>query len=209
MTDRLPTIERHMFKGFKDNPECTFVEPGPGRQCREPKNHEVHTPNGTTRESWLQSKLQAANLRPRDAGRAILALTVANYSDTDHALVVEALHELLDEVDYWKTAWAHETVDKDHKVREAIARSESCEHHGEEIKQLGEQLTHFDQSYRHAEDGRVALLNYLFEMDRFIDAWDIKAALGSNNTVTAAKLVEEMRKFVARAHRGHERAWKR
>jgi hypothetical protein len=204
-----PTITRHMFRQYRDNPECTYVEPGPGRRCREPKNHEVHTPNGTTRETWLHTKAQAAGMQTRKAAWAVLATAPADRGDDSvRAGLVEALHDLLDETSRWKDSWAHSQVDKDRQVRHAMQRADSCEWHGALIKELGGQVTHFDDAYQRADAGRTALLGWLWEVERFADWYDAQAA-GGEKVPDGAAVVAALRKHTEKAHRAHGKAWER
>jgi hypothetical protein len=205
MTDQLPTIERHMFRPFKDNVECTYVD-DEHRRCREVKAHDVHTPTGTTREKWLWTKLKANGWKSREAAQAILRqVEQAGLSPENAAAVIEALHDIIDETSHWRDSWAYVTVEMDHKVREAMARSELCEVHGEEIKELGKQIDHFLNSYRKADAGRVALIGALFRMEQFTDGYDLKVALGQD-VPDGPAIVAALRKSLTQAHAAHKRA---
>lgn len=113
--------------------------------------------------------------------------------------------DLVTYVEFLGRQVAHVGVDRDHKVREAMARSGDCEAHGEEIKALSEQLGHFDQSYRRADAGRVAVLGFLHTVDELVR----QAKAGRiREGLTVAELVDELAKASRTTHAAHDRAWK-
>ncbi|MGB8665674.1 MAG: hypothetical protein WCD24_13140, partial [Serratia inhibens] len=93
-------------------------------------------------------------------------------------------------------------VDRDRGIREAMARSESCEHHGEEIKALETQVHHFDQSAARSEAGRLAVLGFLFAVDQLLEG-TVRPDL------TVAQLLEALKGASKKTHAAHDRAWKR
>jgi hypothetical protein len=198
------TLTKHMYKPNGNLGTCAYVEPGPGRQCREPREHDVHTPTGTTRESWLRDKAHAMGHRERDAVRAILS----EFGEWPPTVVVEALHVLVDSASHWRDSWAYAKVDGDRQVRAAMAASESCEHHGAEITALGQQVDHFDKAYHQADGGRVALLGLLHSLDEAVRLYDRKVAAGENVPDSPA-LFEKLREMTAAARKDHDRAWKK
>lgn len=101
---------------------------------------------------------------------------------------------------------AHVSVDRDRKVREAMARSESCEHHGEEIHELAQQVHHFDESYHRADQGRVAVLGLLHAVDELVRQHEGNQL---REGLTVDQLVEALKRSAASAHKAHDRAWKR
>lgn len=60
---------------------------------------------------------------------------------------------------------AHISVDRDHKVREALARSADCRTHGQDITALNAALTAADEAHRRCDAGRRALIDFLTTTD--------------------------------------------
>ncbi len=164
------------------------------------------TPKSSTRESWLQTRLQGGvGMKTRDAARAILASRSAD--DPMRAVLVEALHEMVDETERWKNAWAHEHVDKDRKVRDAMAKAADCEHHGQEIRDLNRQLDNWTAAYDRAEADRLALLGWLQIGRDYIDIITAVAATGGK-LPSAVEVRDWMKAAIEKASRAHDRAWK-
>lgn len=136
--------------------------------------------------------LQVMPLAVRESARKIVR---------DAPELMPEVVDLAGHIQFLRDQVTHVQVDKDRKVREAMVRSESCEHHGEEIKALGEQLAYRDKAEQRAEAGRLALLGFLHEVDRFLDA-------GGRSDLTVAELVEAFKRATKRAHAAHARAWK-
>jgi hypothetical protein len=158
------------------------------------------TPTGETRRSWLDIKLRAGHSKSRAAADVILAKT------GDAPDVVEALHDMIDETDRWKSAWAQVTVDKDHAVRDAVKRSESCEHHGGEIKELLAHLDRVGQDRDHAEAGRRALLAGMFKIEEFVGEYELLRKL-KQPVPDDTQIVTALRKHLTGTHVAHKRAW--
>ncbi len=142
------------------------------------------------------SLLQVLPLAVRDSARRIVREAPA--------LMPEAV-DLAKHIEFLRQQVAHVQVDADRKVRDAMARSSDCEHHGKEIKELGEQLYHFDKSERRADAGRLALLGFLDAVDQVVD----QHAAGKLPDLTVDELVAALAKSAKKAHAAHERAWKR
>lgn len=163
------------------------------------------TPTGGDRRDWLMTRLRGGiGMKTRDAAYRILD-HVKDLPEEVRADVVEALHEIADEQDRWKNAWSASTVDHDHKLREAMARSESCEHHGEQIKQLSAQVHHFDESHRRADAGRLALLGLLDAVRQFTEAYRAGRLAAD---LSVADVVDALARSEKKTSAAHNRAWK-
>ena len=162
------------------------------------------TPTGSTREDWLETRLRGgAGGKTREAARAILSWCL---DEDTRVVVVEALHELLDEQARWKDAWASTSVDMDHKVREASRAALDCDHHGQEIADLDRQATLFEGASVKSEAGRLALVSGLHTLGQVIDRLELNRTLG-NPIPDDATLIPAMRKALTRLHEAHKRAW--
>jgi len=137
----------------------------------------------------------------------VLPLTVR---DSARKIVREApglmpeVVDLANEIEYVRDQIAHVRVDKDHAVREAMSRSGSCEHHGQEITALGDQLAALDRSAEKTEKARLALLGFLFAVDKLVQAHR-EGRTDPNLSVT--KLVDALAKASKKASDAHARAW--
>lgn len=114
--------------------------------------------------------------------------------------------DLVTYIDFLGQQVAHVSVDRDHKVREAMARSGDCEAHGTEIRLLGEQLHAISESDRRNDQGRVAMLGLLFELEELIRQHEQGRLPGD---LTVGQLVKALKGSADRARRAHGRAWKR
>lgn len=121
---------------------------------------------------------------PRRAARALLAAGAPVPEVVD---LVNEIHRLRDQV-------AAVQVDKDRQVRKASDRALSCEAHGEQIKALEGQVTHFDRVAARNDRGRLALLQLPHEI----------AELRDDAPPTVADLKRAARKVLD----AHGRAWK-
>lgn len=161
------------------------------------------TPNGSDRLKWLETRLWGGvGMATRDAGFKILELTEL-LENEDRATVVEALHRMVDETDRWKDAWSASTVDHDHKLRQAMRNSESCEHHGEEIKRLSAQLYHFSQSNDRLDAARVALLELLFQLREFIPGYE---AMPPERRPGGDAIISQLSRVIKKVSAAHDRA---
>lgn len=143
------------------------------------------------------SALGAASIYVRDSARKIV--------QEAPGLMPEVM-DLINGISWLQDQVTHTQVDRDRQVRDAMARSESCEHHGEEIRQLSGQLHHSDESDRRNNAGRVAALGLLFQVDELVrqhGAGQLPASL------TVADLVAALSKSANQVHAAHDRAWKR
>lgn len=139
--------------------------------------------------------LGVASVYIRDSARKIIREAPA--------LMPEVM-DLVTYCDFMRDQVAHVQVDRDRQVRAAMARSESCEHHGEEIKGLGEQVGAFDAARERSERGRLAVLGLLFELDKVTKAYRDGQLPG----LTVDKLVKSLEDASKKTHAAHDRAWK-
>lgn len=98
------------------------------------------------------------------------------------------------------------SVDRDNKVRDALARSESCEYHGRQIRELGAQLHAANRRASAEEAGRLALVSFLQVVRDFVDAHRKRTAPGGP---TVTKMTDALAEAVKKAEAAHMRAWKR
>lgn len=145
-----------------------------------------------------------------DGPNSTLGVASVYIRDSARKIVREApalMPEVMDLVNYsvfMRTQVAAVSVDRDRQVRNAMARSESCEHHGEEIKGLGEQVQAFSEGERRNNDGRVAALGLLFTVDELVR----QHKAGQLPELTVDKLVDALAESAKRTHAAHDRAWK-
>lgn len=142
------------------------------------------------------SLLQVLPLAVRDSARRLVREAPA--------LMPEVV-DLAEHIEFLRGQVAHASVDKDRQVREAMARSESCEHHGQEIRQLSEQVHHFDRSADKHDRGRIALLGGLQAVRDFTDAY---RAGKTPADLTVEQVVSALEAHLRKAYAAHERAWK-
>lgn len=135
--------------------------------------------------------LRAASLYIRDSARKIISEAPA--------LMPEVM-DLVNYVEFLGGQVAAVSVDRDRSVREAMARSGDCEHHGEQIKALSDQLWAFGESERRADAGRVALLGFLHAVDKVIE--------NPPEGLTVDRLLVALALSARKAHAAHDRAWK-
>lgn len=115
-----------------------------------------------------------------------------------------AVHHLVTAYRQAKDQAARAQVDRDRGIREAMTRSESCEHHGEEIKALTAQLGAADQRAEKTEKARLALLGFTHAVDEMVRAY---AQDRTDPGLSVAKLVDALAKASKKAHDAHARAW--
>lgn len=141
------------------------------------------------------STLQATSLYIRSSARKII---------TDAPALMPEVMDLVNYVEFMRTQVAHVQVDRDRGIREAQARSESCEHHGAEIKALGEQVHAFSEGERRHNAGRVAVLGLLHAVDELVRQHEAGRLPG----LTVDKLVAALAESAKKTHAAHDRAWK-
>lgn len=118
--------------------------------------------------------------------------------------VMPEVMDLVNYVEFMRRQVAAAHVDRDRGIREAQARSESCEHHGAEIKALGDQVHAFSEGERRNDAGRVAVLGLLFAVDELVR----QHKAGDLPGLTVDKLVAALAEGAKKAHAAHDRAWK-
>lgn len=132
--------------------------------------------------------------REGEAFRTILAV-LPDTLDTRVAVhhLVEALHTAEQQA-------VHARVDRDRGIREAMARSESCDVHGQEIKALGEQLHAIDRQRERTERARIALLGFLHAVDELVRA--------PRSDLTVAQILAVLAKASKKTSDAHARAYR-
>ena len=137
-----------------------------------------------------------------------LPLSVRDSAKKIHREAPGVMPELVDmanEINWLRQQLAHVSVEKDHQVREAMARSASCEHHGKEIEELGKALYAADQRERKVEAARLALLGFYQAVKDAVDQYQ-------NRAVRPEWKVSDVMKVLAgavkKAGAAHDRAWR-
>lgn len=143
-----------------------------------------------------ESALGVASIYIRDSARKII---------TEAPALMPEVMDLVTYCDFMRDQVAHVRVDKDRQIRDTMARSESCEHHGEQIKALGDQVHAFSGGERRHDAGRVAALGLLFELDKATRAY----RAGQLPDLTVDELIKSLEDASKRTHAAHDRAWKR
>ena len=141
------------------------------------------------------STLQATSVYIRSSARKII---------TDAPALMPEVMDLVNYVEFMRTQVAHVQVDRDRGIREAMARSESCESHGEEIKGLGVQVWAFDAAQRRADAGRLALLGFLHAVDQYTDRY----RKSDDRDPALEPIVDALERLSKSTHSAHDRAWK-
>jgi hypothetical protein len=180
-----------------------MVDHGPKTKCQRTKCAEIpehlagrHLNQRDELYDGPDLLLQVLPLAVRDSARRIVREAPA--------LMPEVV-DLGKHIQWLRDQKVHVQVDADRKVREAMARSEDCEHHGKEITQLSEQLDHFDKAHDRADAGRVAVLGLLFTVDELVRQHEA----GQLPDLTVDGLVAALAQSARKTHAAHDRAWKR
>lgn len=163
-----------------------------------------------------ETHLAGRHLDPRDelydGPHSVLAVLPLSVRESARRIVREVpalIPEVIDmaqEIQRLRDQVAHVQVDADRQIRDAMARSESCEHHGQEIAELSRQLQAADRHARAEEAGRVELLGFLQAVRDLVDAH--RAGRGPAD-LTVTQVVDALAKAVEQAEVAHDRAWKR
>lgn len=140
--------------------------------------------------------LQVLPLRVRDSARALIKR---------HPASMPEVVDLAKHIEFLRDQVAHLHVEMDRKVCEAMARSGDCEHHGTEIKALGEQLHAASQQADRNNNGRLALLAFTHAVDDFLELHRRGQVV---KTLTVKNMIDWLSKAVQRTHAAHARAWK-
>lgn len=180
-----PSNPKH--KAVCQRRECADLEPHPGGRHLDQRD-ELYDGPGLS--------LDGLPLSVRDSAKTILRAAPA---------VMPELVDMANEINWLRKQLAHVSVEKDRQVREAMRRSESCEHHGREIKELGEQLYAADQRAEKIERARLALLGLYQSLKEAVDAYQ-GGLVRSEPTLKA--FMGTLAAFVKKAGAAHDRAWK-
>jgi hypothetical protein len=140
--------------------------------------------------------VNALPMTARDACRNLLA---AGASVPDVVDLAREIHRLRDQV-------AAVQVDRDRQVRAASARALDCEEHGKDIRQLEEQVDHFDRAADKNDAGRVALLGGLHQLEDAIRALQESARRG-DEVPDLKTVLDVFAKAIERTRAAHKRAW--
>lgn len=141
------------------------------------------------------SALRGLPASVRDSARRILG---------DAPALMPELVDMANEIHFLRAQVAHIEVDKERQVREAAARSESCEHHGKETKELAEQLYQAGKRERRTEAARLALLGFYHAVKDAVEAYQG----GKVRTApTLEAFMGALAQFVKQAGAAHDRAW--
>lgn len=148
--------------------------------------------------------LRAATYRVRN-GLSVLNQVSRRHPDLAEIVDV-AIHAALEEIELLGQQVAHVRVDADRKIREASRVALDCEHHGQTIRGLEEQVEHFAAAEQRAEKGRLALLAGITAFDYFARGADVALKNGRPLPDMAA-VVESIRGVLKKVHAAHTRAW--
>jgi hypothetical protein len=165
---------------------CAGKDPHPGGRHLDQRDELYDGPG---------SLLQVLPLSVRDSARKIIREAPG--------LMPEVV-DLANEVEFLRGQIAHIRVDMDRQVRAAMARSASCEHHGQEIEELGRQLGAVDRAGQKNEKARLALLGFMHAVDDLVQA---HREGRTDPGLTVGKLVDALAKASKRASDAHARAW--
>lgn len=117
------------------------------------------------------------------------------------AHVETALDAACREIDRLRQQVAHVSVDADHRVRDAMARSTDCDQHGEEIQEQARMFERLAADRDRVEAARLALLAEHQAIIDFLDTYDSGRAVRD-----VPALVESLRTMTSKATRAHRRA---
>lgn len=146
-----------------------------------------------------------------DGPGSVLGILPVSVKESARKILREApglMPELMDlahEVEFLRDQVAAVNVDKDRQVQEAMRRSESCEHHGEEIKELGRSMYAADQSQRQTESARLAMLGFFHAVEKAVNDYQ-GGQVRTEPTLKA--FMEVLATAVKKASAAHDRAWK-
>jgi hypothetical protein len=184
MTRRLydPSDPRH--KAVCQRKACATLPPHPGGRHLDQRD-ELYDGPGISVDTLPGSV--------RDSARVILRQAPG---------VMPELVDMANEINWLRDQVAHLGVQRDQAVRDAMARSESCEHHGEEIKELRKALSAADRLQLRTEGGRIALLGFLHAVDKLL------GGSPSLRNITVPELIGALKRAAKKTRAAHDRAWK-
>jgi hypothetical protein len=157
----------------------------------------------------IATSFQAMPFAVRDATVELLSFVQAfshRPADGDtklRASVEDALAACFDEIGRLRQQVAHVRVDAERQIREAGRRAESCEVHGEMIRDLTNQAMLLDESRDRSEKARHALLAFLDGVDGVTQAYRENRVSFSG----PGQLVEALEKASEKTHAAHRRVW--
>lgn len=146
-----------------------------------------------------------------DGPGSVLGVLPVSVNESARKILREApelMPELMDlahEIEFLRDQVAAVSVDKDRQVREAMRRSGSCEHHGEEIKELAEALYQAGKSERRTEKARLAMLGFFHAVEKAVNDRR-EGRVRTEPTLKA--FMEVLAGAVKKAGAAHDRAWK-
>jgi hypothetical protein len=132
-----------------------------------------------------------------------LPLSVRDSAKTILRAAPDVMPELVDmanEINWLHQSLTRVSVEKDRQVREAMRRSESCEHHGQEIEELGRALHAANQRAEKIERARVAVLGFLHQVDGVVRS--------PRADLTVKGLLDALGRAVKATRAAPDRAWK-
>jgi hypothetical protein len=94
-------------------------------------------------------------------------------------------------------------IDRDHGIRDAMERSQSCDHHGEEIKSLTDQVHGISAQLDRTERARIALLGFLHAVDEVV-----RGHPGEQGPGQLLSLLSALAGAVKKTRAAHDRAWR-
>ena len=134
-------------------------------------------------------QLAATSMYVRDSARKIIR---------DAPALMPEVVDLVTYVGFLEDQATRARADRDRGIREASARALDCADHGEVIKALEGQVHAFDQSARRSEAGRLAMLGFLFAVDKLLES--------PRSDLTVKQLLAALAGASKKTHAAHDRA---
>lgn len=142
------------------------------------------------------TSLGAAPMAARKAARALL----------DAGAPMPEVMDLVNIILEQRRQHGHLMVDKDHAVRAAMTRALDCNAHGEDLKALAEQASHFSRQAEKHDRARTALLGLLHQIRDTVRVMQDRIKLGQP-LPDGKEFVEALDKAAKKASAAHDRAW--
>jgi hypothetical protein len=139
--------------------------------------------------------LQVLPLAVRDSARKLVREAPA--------LMPEVV-DMAKHIEFLGNQVAHVSVDADRRERRAMAAAESCEQHGKDIVGLNEQLHAADRRAEQNNNGRLALVSGLSQIEDYVNALLAGPLAPETSTVLKA-----LSKALRKTGDAHMRAWKK
>lgn len=134
--------------------------------------------------------LQILPLAVRDSARKIVA---------DAPGLTPEVIDLANHIQHLRNQVSRAVVDREHAVRQAGAVALDCDAHGKIIRDLEVQLHATDTSLGRTESARLALLGFLYEVDKVVKH--------SRADLTTTQLLAGLARMSRKVHAAHTRAW--